>query len=472
MTEFSELLQFHIHKKQVKIYQLAKESGVGRTLIHKFISGERLPPSGQVVKQLAESLMLTIDEKMKFYKSYSVAKMGPEAYQLQMQILRFYHELTDLPDSSKKFPELPKSYMPSASKMVEGHWAVVQLIQNALLEESEKPGGLVQVIAQPEYADFMKMLALVAGHAKQPFAIEHLLCLENAKNEGNAIYNLHCLQVLLPIVFSNCHYTVYDYFDSIEERFGVANTIPNLILTSQAVVLVTADQSHALLLKNGEAVAFYRSVFLQQRDRMGPMLRNFSNQKEIVQSLGSIFKPQGELLCQLSDTPNLISFLPGKRFQAILENLQNSFSTEQLQYVKDLYRLSRPEQVLVTEKGLQNFLQTGQMSGVPAAFSACLTEQDRLSMLRQVEKMAQQKTCKVYYLEDNFLPHLLRFTSSFYRGGKAVFACGGAGRKPLDFLVEEKSIYMALYKFVESLPKSGWTKSEDESLRMLHILLQ
>jgi len=75
MSDFSELLRDIIDKHNVKIYTLASQSGIDRTLIHKFLNGQRLPISESVVSKLSASLLLSREDNIKLLQSYKISKM-------------------------------------------------------------------------------------------------------------------------------------------------------------------------------------------------------------------------------------------------------------------------------------------------------------------------------------------------------------------------------------------------------------
>ncbi|SDP90788.1 hypothetical protein SAMN04515624_1792, partial [Eubacterium maltosivorans] len=62
MSLFSEKLKLYIEVSHQTIYQLSKKAEVNRTVIHKTISGERVP-GDDFLEKLYGALMLSPEEK-------------------------------------------------------------------------------------------------------------------------------------------------------------------------------------------------------------------------------------------------------------------------------------------------------------------------------------------------------------------------------------------------------------------------
>ena len=63
MKNFSCVLSEFVKDRKVNISALSSETGIERTLLHKFISGTRTPSDIKIVLKLSEGLMLSCDEK-------------------------------------------------------------------------------------------------------------------------------------------------------------------------------------------------------------------------------------------------------------------------------------------------------------------------------------------------------------------------------------------------------------------------
>ena len=58
MSEFSELLAYYIHSKDIKTYALAQYCGLDRSNMYKIINGKRKHNSSEMVNKICKFLHL------------------------------------------------------------------------------------------------------------------------------------------------------------------------------------------------------------------------------------------------------------------------------------------------------------------------------------------------------------------------------------------------------------------------------
>ena len=69
---FGELLQKFIDDRKINITTLAKESGIDRTLIQRYISGERTPVSRDKLEMIIRPLMLNVIQYNEVVEAYNL----------------------------------------------------------------------------------------------------------------------------------------------------------------------------------------------------------------------------------------------------------------------------------------------------------------------------------------------------------------------------------------------------------------
>ena len=79
-NNFSILFKQYIHSSQLSISLLAKRSGIDRTLIQKYISGNRLPQNYGIVEKIIQFLALTQLQKIELKHLYKLEKIGHERF--------------------------------------------------------------------------------------------------------------------------------------------------------------------------------------------------------------------------------------------------------------------------------------------------------------------------------------------------------------------------------------------------------
>lgn len=83
MSVFSQklqaLIQPRIDKGQLTIYGLARNSKIDRSSLYKFINGERLPASTEILSRLVDALRLSPTQAFELRAAYDISRMGRSA---------------------------------------------------------------------------------------------------------------------------------------------------------------------------------------------------------------------------------------------------------------------------------------------------------------------------------------------------------------------------------------------------------
>ena len=80
MPVFAEVLKYYINESHVSVRKLSMETGIDRTLIHKYMADRRIPKSIEEVKRLGRCLMLSPEKQKQLLESYNQSLYGEERY--------------------------------------------------------------------------------------------------------------------------------------------------------------------------------------------------------------------------------------------------------------------------------------------------------------------------------------------------------------------------------------------------------
>ena len=72
MSEFSELLTYYIHSKDIKTQELAHYCGLDRSNMYKVICGKRKPSSEEMVDKICKFLHLIPAEETELREAYEM----------------------------------------------------------------------------------------------------------------------------------------------------------------------------------------------------------------------------------------------------------------------------------------------------------------------------------------------------------------------------------------------------------------
>lgn len=101
MSRFSEKVREIVKNSGDTIYQISKQSGMGRTSLHKIMSGE-LVPGVEFMEKFYRYFCLLPSEKEELKYLYMIERVGPVHYENRMYIRQILEELANYYTSSSK----------------------------------------------------------------------------------------------------------------------------------------------------------------------------------------------------------------------------------------------------------------------------------------------------------------------------------------------------------------------------------
>ena len=111
MSEFSELLTYYIHSKDIKTQELAHYCGLDRSNMYKVICGKRKPSSEEMVDKICKFLHLIPAEETELREAYEIAVLGHDNYYRRKDVLKFFSEFRP-PHAGWAYPDNGRSSAP------------------------------------------------------------------------------------------------------------------------------------------------------------------------------------------------------------------------------------------------------------------------------------------------------------------------------------------------------------------------
>lgn len=74
--------------------------------------------------------------------------------------------------------------------------------------------------------------------------IEHIICLNIGDSPAGfkrSVYNMYCLEKMLPLFRCKCQYTPYFYYDNVDSHFTNMHTFPYYVITDDGALTCSSD---------------------------------------------------------------------------------------------------------------------------------------------------------------------------------------------------------------------------------------
>lgn len=478
MQRFSEQLQQLVKSRKIAVCALAEQSGVGRTLIHKMLKGERVPAKREAVQALSSALMLTPEENRALFESWLAAKMGEGVYARRKFVLDFYNQFDSAPETNLVWEsgQRPVRVL-SENGVVYGNLEVRNLAGAVLETEAAKESGHIRIVAQPECSHLFDFLS-VLGRRRKSMTVDHVLCLENSQNEQNGLYNLSSLRSIIPILASGCRYRLQCYYDSVAGHFGSTSILPYLILTEDYAVRIAHDASCAAVSSLPQYLTLYGRIFETLMEKSESFVTVFHSPLEQISYINRLYDDFACLEHDFTSDPCLLVFAGEDMVRRHLSPAllkQEATVRAILEYMKFAgfkSRMKNMGNVYFSENGLDRFLATGRLTEVPAEYYSPLDQSNRYRLLRSMYEASLAGDYHPVLVNGQKLRIPGNLCTYSMKNGAVCFTYTAPRREHTTFLVTEQSVVTAIQDFLDYLPESDFVYSHEETLRYLKKKLE
>lgn len=242
MSYFSDLLSLYIKESPYNIKHLANESQLDRTIIQKYISGNRFPSSYSNIEKIISHLTLTNQQKCDLKKAYHIEKFGIEQYQYLLKIksiIENMHLIEPISFSTEYQFEINKSFALNLEELL--------TFTHMLLDDAQKTNHKLK-ICLPTSNKLYKLIKN-AVCLNDSLSLDHLLYLENDTLKYKDMYNLIQFENCFPTLLSNKCIIKYMYLQSIS-TLETKNMYPYSIHSQNYSLLINSQLNLGILLKN------------------------------------------------------------------------------------------------------------------------------------------------------------------------------------------------------------------------------
>ncbi|MDD3219452.1 MAG: helix-turn-helix transcriptional regulator [Lachnospiraceae bacterium] len=479
MSEFSDLFKDYVHKKNVKVAAMAQTLSVDRANLYKVISGKRNPSSRKVVSEIADYLALTPAEKQEFLELYHMAEIGRERYYQRKSALHFISSCFSNQDSL--FDIKPKSYsetiipvdFPEVSTAICGKEQLQQTLSLLCRQAVLSGSARIRIIAQPTW-EYLFSLLKALSYLNANLNIEHIICLNIGDSPAGfkrSVYNMYCLEKMLPLFRCQCQYTPYFYYDNVDSHFTNMHTFPYYVITDDGALTCSSDIQRGIIYYQPDIVNLLQSTFTKQLASANTLFHMIGNnvKKYMEITLSS-------LGCTLEGSPCLLKYASPAMLAQILKipecsNDDSLILQEIIGYTQQIDHYQGNSQgysLTFSDVGMKNFLETGRIESYPDYLYNPLPMDMRLQLLRILLEQP-----------DKNMPRRLKAPLSdlaSYSGITINKTSGYLIIKQFDgqlmyLALQEQSLLNGLYDFIHNLEQDNLLYSYEETRDFIEDIL-
>ncbi|MBS6194856.1 MAG: hypothetical protein KH828_04680 [Clostridiales bacterium] len=452
-----------------------------RSTMYKFINGKRTPATQELVLKIAAFMNLDPSETSELLEAYRLTKIGWNIYYQRKNVLEFLLNFTDFHHESnscstpprKIFRTLPSENRNSSpdSVVLNSRLALSTAIQQMLLSAISKPDETICLLAQPEHLEALSIAAFLP-HCDNDIKIKHIFCINNSasviKSQQN--YNIQCFKKIIPFFGTAFEYLPYYYYDNVNSHFNNLTFMPCIFLTSDSMILASADLNEGILLKNGEVLKLCEKRIEGLLQNCQPLALELSSNLQIhLETVPSIYADTVDLY-GLSAEPCLMPMLTPELIEKyMIKTLphRDVLLDSLRKYMKSFYT-SRLNSYF-TREGALRFLKTGRLHEIPSQLYTPLSYPDRIFLLKRlcdhIENTNYMRLLKGKL--DKFPLNLHILVGSNY--GYLIFSAESQNLSCIH--LKEQNILSSFYDFAYTLEENDFLETKEETLSFLRELI-
>lgn len=476
MSVFSDLLTHYIKEKEIKIYTLAAACQMDRSMLYRIISGKRNPPSQEVFYRLAEQLQLAPAEFEKLKDAYNLTRLGASVYYRRKSVENFFtHFPSHITSENIRFqfhratfsPKLPSdetACIPFFSRTEMEYY-----MHSILLLEAARENGTVQILLQPDCPFLFSTLSSL--RIKEALNVEHLICFSKTGqvNTQRQLYNLNCLETMLPLFFTNIDYRPYYFYDDVTAHYQNFNLFPCMLLTSKYALVCTADYQKGFLYKGVSHLRLLQELYFSYQQICKPLF-HIMDYLPMDGSLQQMYQtaPSYVLQPEACITPMIDNVLLEKVIDPQLPEREMFITQATALLAQNRSILSQKKATIYfTLSGLRQFMTSGQIQEIPKELYRPLTLAERKQLINSMLSYCEKGIYRLLKHPLNQLTENLHLVVNRTMGYLLFQDIHG---HILCFTFNEPSLLEAFLDYMENL-ENGYLYSCEDAARMVQELI-
>lgn len=476
---FAELLEFHIRENGYTNYEAAKEAGIGRVNLQRYLSGARVPGI-EAFEAILKALPMSRKEREEFCASYELAADGKDLYYLRHFVREILENAADLcgTEVMQILGGIPENQ--EKVQIVDGKLAVERFMWGGLAKSMAKKGNVSALLYFPAEnffpGRFLPTYSVDGDSVVSKLKITQMVPLAKRTDQAeNGFYNLRVLKNLIPLYFqAGSSYETRYYYQDRPDDLGAAAIYPYYAVFEDNVILFSEDMEHAVQIRDEEFAKKYRVMFLMA-----------AGQKNAARKLVTFFEDTAELLWYLAEhdmercdeieryaveyQPCFLLAADREIVSAVVRldgAYKNAFLEAALKRADAMRRSARMLHYF-TEEGLDAFIENGILTEYPETYLRPLTETERVLVLDRFLEIAKQENITIGIIRPDHL-HLKRSINVYLSSACGLNMILYDEKQGLrNMIVEEHSIYHAFKTFILRMEEKRDVLSHEETEAVL-----
>ena len=474
MTLFSEKLKLYIEVSSQTIYQLSKKAEVNRTVIHKTISGERVP-GNDFLEKLYSALMLSPEEKKELRRLAERARVGEKVYRRREGVRKLILGLSYRPILNTAFTfntninEMKRPAEKKEMQILYSREAVIQQVINLLSEafgSGEKPEICMYLpfsekeIYEAVYHFYMSV--------EKEVLLKNLIALEkDYKDDTACLRNLDSLSYVLNFALNDRKgYEPYYFYTGEVQRKTDSVAMPYFLLVNNIMITFDTAVHSAFVYYEKETVDFFKEK----------IAKLFEGSEAFVKRLDTVLELYGlangrinELI--IEPLPCMGKYMTDERIESLVKK-ECPMREEAIKMASDFYSTLRAKDCwpvsFFSFEAIEIFMKNGIMPTLPQDIVRPMAKEERYAIINEIIRDSVSEKEPFIAINSHRLKTPVNVEIIKTSKNEIVFRrFNDAGNEQKTLFLCETSMVDAFLDFMKILCSSEYVYSKNEMIKKM-----
>lgn len=468
MSQFSDYLAMYMEKREILPTTLADMVNKDRGSIYRYVKGQRIPQTEQLVIKIAKALRMNVSEQDKLLRYYEYESIGKN-------VVHGYEEFqTFLESLCEKEGEIPAEdvLIVNRFKDEEGIYpfevsARFSEVLHFLVEHSKRmEDSKIRFFIRPEQKLIDKILRVISD---REIDMEYIVALEQTKDKDN----LSQIRQMLRVAYLQNKCEINYYNTDLATLHSDFTWKQNMIFVGKYVCLLDCNDESGMLIINttyGNALRkWYDSIKRDTMSLFSEQWQYYNNENaDINEMLG--WQPCFGLAMSSDIYQENLYEYPNK--QDLIDGLvYKNGDWIGLEYYPGYGCVAG--QVFFVAEGIYYFIETGRCMEMADGLYAPLSMQQRKLVLQRMIKISEQFAHEICLIDaDITLPQNYFFYGARKENGtlESVWL-ERITEYDIKRVCGEENIHLQYESFIEYLQKKGCIRTAEETCEWLQRVI-
>ncbi len=463
MSQFSELLKSYMKNSRISAKKAAAAAGIDRTMLLRYLSGERIPGQYSEADKIMEVLTLSPYQQSLLKEAYYREVYGNKNYENFFLIKRVLEK-----DYSIEVPLFTETQLPENQALQEFEISAVisgkMQLQTELIWLLEKLSQEtleihIRMVIQPDEKELLRVLLQTCS--KFNVNIEHIICLDSDSKDN---VNFAAIQSLLAFEMNRIRYQARYYYDNPEAHINQMSMLPYLILVGNYAFLGNKCTDEWLVLKEKEEISFLQRRYEKFREATKGLELSVDSTAEMLDN--SIILLDAEESTEIGYFPCITiafdRYLLNKYLLAEEKEKNTIIST--IETLSNQIRETVHWCNYFSEQGLRGFMETGEIPIYPRRIYKRIELVDRLLILERMILLAKAGRYKPYLGNDRLFRIIYCISIEYNARGMMCVRWSREDKFAKVIRIKEQGISESVVGFERFALENGWFYDTQETI--------